>query len=94
MKRTQIYMNKLVYLGLPILKRSKNIMYKFWCDYAKLKHGDKTRLCYTDTGGFIVYIKTDGIFKDIPKDVQKRLYTSNYESKRPLPKGKNRNLLV
>ena len=37
---------------------------------------------------FIGYIKTDHIYKDVAKDVQTRFDTSNYELKRPLPKGK------
>ena len=39
---------------------------------------------------FIVYIKTDDIYKDIAQDVKTRFDTSNYELKRPLPKGKNK----
>ena len=42
-----------------------------------------------DTGGFIVYIKTDDIHKDIVKDVETRFDASNYELDRPLPKGNN-----
>ena len=30
MRKTQILMNKLVYLGLSILELSKTIMYEFW----------------------------------------------------------------
>ena len=30
-----------------------------------------------DTGSFIVYIKTDDIYKDIAKDVETRFDTSN-----------------
>ena len=47
------------------------------------------------TESFIVYIKTDDIYKDIAEDVETRLYTSNYELEcnsidRPFPKGKNK----
>ena len=38
---------------------------------------------------FIVYIKTDAIYKDIVEDVETRFDTSNYELERPLPKEKN-----
>ena len=41
-----------------------------------------------DTDSFIVYIKTDDIYKDIAKDVETRVDTSNYELDRPLPKIK------
>ena len=37
--------------------------------------------------------KTDGIYKDIPEDVETRFDTSNYESGRPLPKGKNKKVI-
>ena len=41
-----------------------------------------------DSHSFIVYIKTDGIYKDITEDVETWSDTSNYELDRPLPKGK------
>ena len=40
-----------------------------------------------DKGSFVVYIKTNDIYKDIAKDVETRFNTSNYELDRPLPKG-------
>ena len=33
MRKTQILMNKPVYLGLPILDLSRSVMYQFWYDY-------------------------------------------------------------
>ena len=56
-------------------------MYEFWYDYVKPKYGEKAKACYmgTDKYGFIVYIKTDYIFKDIAEDVETRFDTSNYE---------------
>ena len=41
-----------------------------------------------DTDSFIVFVKTDDIYKDISEDVETRFDTSNYELDRPLPKGK------
>ena len=57
MRKTEILRNKPVYLGLSILKLSKTLMYEFWCDYVKPKYDEKAKLCYMDTGSFIVYIK-------------------------------------
>ena len=37
-----------------------------------------------DTDSFIVYIKTDDIYKYIAEDVETRFDTSNYEIDRPL----------
>ena len=62
-------MNKRVYLGLSILELSKILMYEFWYDYVKPKYGEKAKLCYMDTENFIVYLKTDSIYKDIAEDV-------------------------
>ena len=47
---------------------------------------------------FIVYIKTDDIYKDIAEDVETRFDTSSYELEcnsidRPLPKGKNKKVI-
>ena len=46
-------------------------MYEFWYDYVKQKYGEKAELCYMDTGSFIVYIKTNDIYKDIAEDVER-----------------------
>ena len=51
-------------------------MHEFWYDYVKPKYEEKAKLCYMDTESFIVYIKTDGIYKDITEDVEKRFDTS------------------
>ena len=42
-----------------------------------------------DTGSFIVHVKT----KDIAKDIETRLDTSNYELDRPLRKRKNKKVI-
>ena len=67
-----------------MLDSSKIVMYEFWYDYVKPKYGKKAKLCYTDTDSFIVYIKTNDIYKDIVEDVEARFDTSNYELDRPL----------
>ena len=90
MKKTQILMNNSFYLGLSILDLTKNVMYEFWYDYIKPKYGENTKLRYMDTDSFIVHVKTDDIYKYIPKDVRKRFDTSNNEVYRPLPKEKNK----
>ena len=46
-----------------------------------------------DTASLIVYVKIDDISKDIAEDVETRLYTSYFEIDRPLPKGKNKNII-
>ena len=51
-----------------------------------------------DTNIFIVYIKTDHIYKDTDEDVETRFDFSNYESEcnsieQPLPKVKNKKVV-
>ena len=81
-------MNKPVYLELSIVVLSKISMYNFWHDYVKMKYGEKMKLYYMDRDSFIVYIKTDDIYKYIAEDVETSFDTSNYELGRPLPKRK------
>ena len=68
-------------------------MYEFWYDYAKPKYGEKAKLCYVDTEGFIVYIKTDDIYKDIAEVVETRFDTLNYELNRSLWKWKTKKVI-
>ena len=89
MRKTKVKMNKPIYLGMSILDISKTLMYEYWYDYMKPKHGDNVKLCYTDTDSFIIDIKTEDFYEDIANDVEKRFDTSNYEVDRPLPTGKN-----
>ena len=93
MKKTNVKINKPVYLGLSISEISKTLMYEFWYDYMKPKYGDNIKLCYVDTDSFIMHIKTEDFYRDIANDVEKRFHTSNYECDRPLPTGKNKKMI-
>ena len=57
MKKTQVIMNKLVYLGITILEPSKIVMYEFWYNSMKPKYRENTKLCYNDTDNCKVYMK-------------------------------------
>ena len=59
----------------------------------KLKYGEKIKLCLMDTDTYTVFIKTDGIYQNIAENVETRFDSSNYESDRPLPKGKNKKVI-
>ena len=102
MKKTNVKMNKPIYLGLSLLEVSKILMYEFWYDCMKPKYNDNVRLCYMDTDSFIMNIKTNYFYKDIASDVENRFDTSNYEvntsetsalARRPLPTGKNKKVI-
>ena len=93
-EKTQILMNKPGYFGLSILELSKIVMYEFWYDYVKPKHGEKAKLCYMNTDSFIVYIKPEDINAEFVKVAKTTFETSNYERNKPLPKGKNKKKLL
>ena len=54
-------------------------MYEFWYNYVKPKYGKKAKLSYMDTESFIVYIKTDNVYKDIAEDAETMFDTSHYK---------------
>ena len=93
MKKTKVKMNKPIYLGMSILDISKTLMYEFWYDYIKPKYQDKAKLCYMDTDSFVIHIKTEDFYEDIANDVKEWFDTSNHGNNRPLPIGKNKNVI-
>ena len=95
MKKTEVKMNKPLYLGQAILDISETLMYEFWYENIKPKYGDKARLCYRDTDSFIIHIKTEDFYKDIANDVERWFDTYNYDEKdnKPLPIGQNKKVI-
>ena len=60
----------------------------------------KAKFCYVYIGivqtlyrRLILYINTDDIYKDIAEDVETRFDNSIYRLDRPLPKGKNKQVI-
>ena len=94
MKKTRVKMTKPLYLGMSILDISKTLMSKFWYDYIKPKYEDRAKLCYTDTGSFIIYIKTEDFLEGVSNDVGRWFDTSNYDKngKKQLPIGMNKKI--
>ena len=71
MNKTNLKIDKPIYVGLSIRELSKTVMYEFWYDNIKLKYQEKRNLCYMDTNSFFVNIKTEGVYKDIVNDFEK-----------------------
>ena len=102
MKKREVYMNKLVYLGQAILDYSKMLMYEFWFHYLKPMYpkdvdsdDDKIKLCYMDTDSFLFIVRTDDFYKDITNDIDKWFDASGYSKDidRPLQKDKNKKVI-
>ena len=93
MGKTEVTMNKPVYLGQAILDLSKLVMYEFHYDYMVPKYGDRQKLYYNDTDSSIYDIKTEDFYADIAEDVESRFDTIGYSEDKPLPMGKNPNVI-
>ena len=48
MGKTEILINKPIYLGLSILDLSKTVISEFWYDYVKSEYGENAKLCYME----------------------------------------------
>ena len=46
MNKTKVKMNKLIYLGLPILDISKTILYEFWYNYITKMSGQSKSILH------------------------------------------------
>ena len=65
-------------------------MYRYWYDYVKPKYGTKAKPCCMDIDSFIVHVTLEDLCADLPEVVQKKIDTSNYKVKTPLPIEKNK----
>jgi len=77
MKKTKVYYNKPVYLGMCIVDISKTLMYDFHYNYNKEKYKDKAKLLFTDTDSLIYHIEIEDVCADIGNDVNQRFDTSD-----------------
>ena len=95
MRKTQIYFNKPVYLGMCILDLSKTLMYDFHYNYIKPNYTSKAKLLFTDTDSLAYEIQTDDFYKDISPDVQTKFDTSNFPPSHPsgIPTGANKKVV-
>ena len=83
MKKTKLYFNKPVYLGMSILDLSKSLMYDFHYNYIKTKYGDKAKLLFTDTDSLAYEITKNYFYKDINPHIERRFDNSDYQTNHP-----------
>ena len=83
MRKTQIYFNKPVYLGMCILDLSKTLMYDFHYNYIRSKYDERAKLLFTDTDSLAYEIQTNDFYRDISSDVQAKFDTSNFSENHP-----------
>ena len=83
MKKTEVYFNKLIYVGQAILDLSKTLMFDFHYNYIRKKYDNKAELLFTDTDSLMYLIQTEDFYQDINKDVRRKFDTSDYPENRP-----------
>ena len=95
MKKTKLYFNKPVYLGMSILDLSKSLMYDFHYNYIETKYVDNANYSSHDTDSPAYEIKTADFYKDINPDIEKQFDTSDYATSHPsgIQTGLNRKCL-
>ena len=67
---------------------------KFWYDYIQPKYQNNAKLCYMNPDSIIIHIKTGYVYKDTADDAEKRYDISDYKADRPLPRERNKKVIV
>lgn len=88
MNKTEIILDRPIYLGFSILEISKTHLYSFHYSIMKNMYGNNIQLCYTDTDSLLYFIKTEDFYSDMKKNIR-YFDTSNYEfdNKYNIPKS-------
>ena len=68
MQKSNVYLNKPIFLGQAVLDLSKMHMYNFHYNHIKKKYPGKAQLCYCDTDSLVYHIQTEDIYKDMQED--------------------------
>jgi hypothetical protein len=67
MRKSSVYLNKPIYLGMTCLELSKLHMYQLYYDLFQKIYGKNLSLLFMDTDSFCFLIKTNDIFEDFKK---------------------------
>ena len=78
--KVTITLNKPAYIGMCILRLSEAFMYELHYDYVKNKHGNYSRLLFTDTDSLMYEIKNEDVCKDF-SNYKVMFEFSNYSTK-------------
>lgn len=77
MNKSDIHLNKPIYIRVTVLELSKTMMYDFHHDYMLPKYEDRCKICYIDTDSFIYEIKCNDLYADMKENIH-HFDTSNY----------------
>ena len=81
MKKTEVYFNKLIYVGQAILDLSKTLMFDFHYNYIRKIYENRAELLFTDTDSLMYLMQTEDFYEDIKQDIKRKFDTSNCPEK-------------
>jgi hypothetical protein len=91
--KTELVLNRPIYVGLCVLDLSKVLMYNFHYDYVKSKYpGDASKLLFTDTDSLVYMIHTRDLYQDMLAD-QDRFDFSGYSKDHPCYSAQNKKVI-
>ncbi|XP_064645963.1 uncharacterized protein LOC135499232 [Lineus longissimus] len=91
-QKSEVCLNKPIFMGQAILDLSKIHMYNFHYNHMLKKYGEKAQLLYTDTDSLVYHIETPDIDKDMKQDAH--LYDfSNFPKDHPMFDETNKKVL-
>jgi hypothetical protein len=70
MKKTKLYLNRPIYVGVTIPDLSKLLTYQFHHEYMKQKYCANAMLLFTDTDSLCYEVKTRDIYQDMLEDAE------------------------
>ena len=90
--KSNLVLNRPVYVGMSILDLSKHMKYDFYYNQLKAQYGESCQLLYTDTDSLLLEIKTEDMYKDMARN--QTLYdTSDYSQDHLLYGSANKKIL-
>ena len=90
--KSNLLLNRPVYVGMSILDLSKHLIYDFCYNQLKAQCGESCQLLYTDTDSLLLEIETEDVYKDMAQN--QTLYdTSDYPQDHPLYSSANKKVL-
>ena len=78
-KKTNLVLDKPIYVGFTVLELSKLKMYSLYYDYFKSYYNDNCSLLYMDTDSFIMEIKCNNVYNDLKLHFSDILDLSNFD---------------
>ena len=90
--KSNLVLNRPVYVGMNILDLSKHLIYDFCYNQLKAQYGQSCQLLYTDTDSLLLEIETEDVYKEMAQN-QTFYDTSDYPEDHPLYSSANKKVL-